>query len=87
MPVVFIPALLRSLAGGQRQATVSGATVSEVIDALDALYPGMRARLVEGDRLRPGLAVSIDDSFGKRGLSEPVPPDSEVHFFPAIAGG
>ena len=67
--------------------TVPGATVGELIDALDAKHPGMRDRLVDGDRLRKGLAASVDGVLGRRSLSQPVGENSEVQFFPAIAGG
>lgn len=87
MAVVWIPPLLRPLAKGEQQVTVPGTTVGELIAALDAKYPGMRERLVDGDRLRKGLAVSIDGVVGRRGLSQPVQENSEVQFFPAIAGG
>ena len=36
MAVVWIPALLRSLTGGDRTATVAGATLREVINNLDS---------------------------------------------------
>jgi len=61
--------------------------VSELIDALDARFPGMKARLCQEDKLRPGLAVVIDGQVARGSLTESVAADSEVHFIPAIAGG
>ena len=87
MPTVWIPALLRDLTGGQERLVVAGATVGEVIAALDALHPGVRARLCTDTGLRPGIAVAIDTHLARLGLAESVPPSSEVHFIPAIAGG
>ena len=87
MPVVWIPTLLRPLAGGQQQVTVEGATVGQVIAALDAAHPGMRDRICTGDRLRPGIAVAIDGTVSRLGLLQPVPEGSEVQILPAIAGG
>ena len=87
MPVVFIPKPLREMTGGAARVTVEGATVREVVEALDRLYPGIKPRLCRGDALAPGLHVSIDDVMTTRGLLAPVRPESEVHFLPAIGGG
>ncbi len=87
MAVAWVPAPLRDLTGGRDTVTVPGATVREVIDALDRLHPGVRERLCAGGELRPGIAVVVGTEVARLGLSQPVGPDSEVHFLPAIAGG
>ncbi len=87
MATVWIPALLRDLTGGQAQVEVAGQTVQQLVMALDARYPGIRARLCEGDTLLPGLAVKVDGRVGRLRLREPVGPQSEVHFLQAIEGG
>ncbi|MCS7222165.1 MAG: MoaD/ThiS family protein [Anaerolineae bacterium] len=87
MPVVWIPALLRELTGGQEQVVVPGETVRQVIESLEARFPGIRERLMEGDRLRPGLAVVVDDEVSRERLRHRLTETSEVHFVPAISGG
>ena len=87
MPRVFIPPLLRPLTEGRDIIDIAGQSVGELIDALDRQFPGLRARLVEGDRLKPGLSVGIGTKVSSRGLSSKVSPDDEVHFLPAIGGG
>jgi molybdopterin synthase sulfur carrier subunit len=87
MALVWIPPLLRDLTGGRETATVPGANVGQLIEALEQRFPGMRARLCPGGVLRPGLAVVVDGQLGRLGLLEAARPDSEVHFVPAIAGG
>ncbi len=87
MPTVWIPPLLRELTGGRESVSVPGQTVRQVIDALEATYPGLRARLCEGDRLRPSLAVVVDGAVSRRGLAHPLSEASEVHFVPAVSGG
>jgi sulfur-carrier protein len=87
MATVWIPALMRSLTDGQAQVEVEGENVRQIIEALDARYPGIAARLIDGNRLRPGLSVAVDGTVGNKGLREPVKPDSEVHFVPAMTGG
>lgn len=87
MATVWIPTLIQQLTGGLQQVAVEGATVGALIDALEAQFPGVRARLCQGDALSPGIAVSVDGVLSDNGLRTPVGPDSEVHFLPAIAGG
>ncbi len=87
MATVYIPSLVRDLTGGADPVTVSGGTVRELLDRLEASYPGMRARLCDGAQLRRGLAVVVDGLWSPLGLEQAVGPASEVHFVPAIAGG
>lgn len=87
MAVVWIPPPLRALAGGQETVTVAGATLRQVIEALDRQYPGFKDRVCEGDGLRPGIAVAVDTQVARLGLLQPVGESSEVHFLPALSGG
>lgn len=87
MPTVFIPSLLRNLTGGRDSVTVEGVTIREIIDSLETIYPGIRARLLDGPELRRGIAVAIGPQLANLGLAQPVPADAEVHFVPAISGG
>ena len=84
MALVWIPPLLRDLTGDRQSVTVPGGTVRQVIEALDREYPGVRERLCPLGVLRSGLAVIIDSQVARLGLLEPVGPESEVHFLPAI---
>jgi sulfur-carrier protein len=87
MPRVFIPPELRKLAGGAESVVVPGKTIREVIDNLDAAYPGIGRHLLDGEALRGGLTVVIDADVSPRGLLQKVDDASEVHFLPAIGGG
>lgn len=87
MARVFIPSMLRPIAGGREEIECDGATVADVIEALERACPGLRDRLIDGDRLRPNLSVAVDGVVGNMGLQEPVGPESEVHFVAAIRGG
>jgi sulfur-carrier protein len=87
MATVWIPSLLRDLTNGQETVQVSGANVREIIDALDRVYPGIKARLCDSNGLRRSLAVAVDAHVTRLGLLEPVAESSEVHFVPAISGG
>jgi molybdopterin synthase sulfur carrier subunit len=87
MARVWIPPLLRDLAGGRETVAVPGTRVSQLIDELERRYPGIKARLCDGDSLRPGMVVVVDTAVAVLGLLQPVGPDSEVHFLPAVGGG
>jgi molybdopterin converting factor small subunit len=87
MPTVWIPALMRNLTQGHTSVQVPGQTLHELIDALEAKHPGLRARLCDGDAIRPGISVIINSQISREGLSASVNESSEVHFVPAIAGG
>jgi molybdopterin synthase sulfur carrier subunit len=87
MALVFIPPQMRDLTGGVAQVEVAGASVREVITALDERFPGIRGRVCSGEELAPSLQVSIDHVMSTRGIRAKVGPKSEVHFLPAIGGG
>ena len=87
MATVFIPSLLRDLTGGITELEVPGATLREVIDALEQKYPGLRERLCDAERIRPNIAVVVDGRRSAQGLRTRLEQSSEVHFVPAISGG
>jgi molybdopterin synthase sulfur carrier subunit len=87
MAIVWIPPLMRDLTGGRERMRAPGEKVRELIDALDRECPGLKARLIEDETLRPGIVVTIDGVANRQGLRARVGPDSEVHFVPAIGGG
>ena len=86
MAVVWIPSLLRPLAGGASTVRAAGATLREVIDDLDRQHPGLRDRLIENGVIRPEFALAVG-SEGVSDLNAAVGDDTEVHILPAIAGG
>lgn len=86
MAVVWIPALLRPLAGGAETVRASGATLRDVIDDLDRQHPGLRDRILDGGAIRDEIALAIGSDQAVD-LSLPVGAEQEVHILPAIAGG
>ncbi len=87
MPTVWIPSLMQKLTHGQSQVQVEGSTIREVVNALEAAYPGFKERLCEDGRIRPALAVAVDGEISNEGMRRKVSAQSEVHFLPAISGG
>ncbi len=87
VPIVLVPSLLRPLTGGQRQVRVAGSTLAEVVDSLEAGYPGIKERICDGDRIQPSLSLAVDGEVTQIGLLQPVSADSEIQILPAISGG
>jgi molybdopterin synthase sulfur carrier subunit len=87
MATAWIPALLRDLTQAQSHVEAPGRTVGQVIDALEAAYPGLRDRLCDGDRLVTGIAVAVDGRIAPLGLLASVTDQSEIHFLPSVGGG
>ncbi|MSQ29558.1 MAG: MoaD/ThiS family protein [Dehalococcoidia bacterium] len=88
MPVVHIPAALRSLSGDRARVEVAGANLRQVFAALERECPGLTARIIDGDDLRSDMAVAIDGSIlDGGGLIQPVRADAEIYLVPPIGGG
>ena len=87
MATVLLPrSLLALFPGVERRHEVAGATVAEVLTALDATVPGMRDRLVEsGLRLRPHINVFVDGQ--PADLTSAVGSTATIHVIPAVSGG
>jgi molybdopterin converting factor small subunit len=87
---VRIPTTLRPLTAGAATVATEGATVSEVLNDLEARHPGMRARILdESGALHRYVNVFVDDE-DVRFLDGPgteVPVGSTVAIVPAVAGG
>jgi len=78
---------MQGLSEGESRVRVEGGNVRQIIDNLDAQYPGFKVRLVEDGRVKPNISVAIDGEITPLGLIEKVGEQSEVHFLPAISGG
>jgi molybdopterin synthase sulfur carrier subunit len=87
LPVVGIPSLLRDLTNGQKSLFVEGETVRQVIDNLERLYPGIKDRLCEADRLRSSISIVVDGHTSTLKLRHKLQESSEVHFVISISGG
>jgi molybdopterin converting factor small subunit len=87
MAKVHIPAAMRALTGGAAEVEVAGQTLGEAIANLEAAYPGLQSRLIEGDRLRPGLAAFVNGIQIPRRLHTRIAADAEIYFAPALSGG
>lgn len=89
MPTVaFTRALDRFLAAPS--ATVEGATLGEVLDAVFASQPGVRGYVLDDQgALRRHVAVYVNGlpAVDRMRLSDPVGPRDEIYVFQALSGG
>ena len=79
--VIINREMARQYTDGQTDIEVTSNNIRAVIRELDARFPGV------GQVLRTDMAVAIDGEIYQHVLLEPVGPDSEVAFIPAIEGG
>lgn len=84
---VVLPApLLALFPGAARELALPAGTVSDLLDALDARWPGMRDRLCDSSpRIRRHINIWVD---GERAtLATRLAPGTEVLVMTAISGG
>jgi molybdopterin converting factor small subunit len=87
---VRIPTILRTYTGGAAEVSVEGASLAAVVDALEASYPGLRARVLdESGKLRRFVNVYVNDDDVRfaEGLATETKDGSTVSIIPAVAGG
>ena len=87
MAELHLPSTLPPLFPGlPRQLALDGGTVGEVLDELDARWPGLRDRLCEpGPALRHHIHVYVDRERAQ--LDTALEPRSRVDVIAAISGG
>lgn len=73
-----------------RPLEVEASTAGEVVQALEAIAPGIGFYICdERGRLRTHVNIFIDKQMvrDRRGLSDAVPPGGQVHIMQALSGG
>ena len=87
---VRIPTPLRKVTNGEDKASVEGNTMSEVVEALENKFPGLKDRICESTgELRSFVNVYIngEDIRFVDGMSSSVASGDEISIVPAVAGG
>ena len=90
MNQVKIPTQLRSLTGDAPEVEAQGGTVSEIVDDLEARYPGLKERLMDDSgKLRRFVNVYVNDEDVRflDGIGTEVPDGAKLSIIPAVAGG
>jgi molybdopterin synthase sulfur carrier subunit len=88
--LVYLPHQLRAQVKGRRSIQASGNTVRELIDSLDAQFPGLRFNFCyETGDLRQFVRVYVDgeDVHYLQELDTPLTDSSTVHILHSVAGG
>jgi len=84
---IHIPSALRAYTKQQSEVEVEGATLGEVLSALDERYPGFRFRIVtEQDRIRPHIRIFVNDEQAQE-LRTPLNRETRVYIVCALSGG
>ena len=71
----------RSFTGGEAVVQANGATVGQIIDDLEANYPGL------GMALRAGSSVGIDGEIHAEPEYVRVTDETEIYFLAPVVGG
>lgn len=93
MPITFhIPCYLRAFTEERSQVEINttAATLGEALEALWALYPGVRDRVVtELGQVRQHVNVFVGNESVRYtgGLATPLADGAEVFIIPAVSGG
>jgi molybdopterin synthase sulfur carrier subunit len=84
--VVRLRAPLSELAGGRRELELEGATVAEVLRALEREHPDVKGWILdERGAIREHINVFVNKEYGREETA--LGPDDRVHILPAISGG
>lgn len=87
---VLIPTPLRRFTNGEARVTGEGATIAELLDNVDAAYPGLVERVREDDgQIRRFVNIFVNGSNIREmdGADTKLQPGDEVGIIPAMAGG
>jgi len=87
---VRIPTILRTYTNGESQVSAEGGTLSEVIDNLDASYPGIKGRILDEQgaiRRFVNVYVGNDDVRFIDGVDTQTAEGAQISVIPAVAGG
>ncbi len=84
---VYLPSALRSYTAQKSEVDAQGATLAEVLSALDQRYPGLRFRIItEQDTIRQHIRIFVNEDQAPN-LTAPLRPDDQVHIICALSGG
>ncbi|EAU54753.1 ubiquitin-like small modifier protein 1 [Mariprofundus ferrooxydans] len=87
---VRIPTPLRKLTGGADEVAVEAANIGELIENIEAAYPGLKERLCDdAGEIRRFVNVYVNDEDVRflDGRTTVLKDGDEVSIVPAIAGG
>ena len=87
---VRIPSLLRGVVGGAKSLQASGGTVRQVLDDIEARFPGFKERVIDQNgSVKQFVTIFIngEDVRFMQDLDTPVKDGDQLSILPAVAGG
>lgn len=90
MPTVNFTQALKRFYPGLKPMEVSGSTVAEIVEGINASFPGIKDYLVdEQGRLRQHVNIFVGEKLirDKTGLTDTVELKDEVYIMQALSGG
>jgi molybdopterin converting factor small subunit len=89
MPTIRIPGALRAFTASASDVAVDATTVRDALAALDRKHPGIAAKLLDGNAVKPHVRIYVgpEDIGELSGLDTAVGDRDEISIIPAIAGG
>lgn len=89
MATIRLAPVLRSSAGGSKQVSAQGATLSEVLSDLYQRYPSLKEQIQPEQELSRFINVYVNDQDIRylQGLETSVGPNDTIILLPAMAGG
>jgi molybdopterin converting factor small subunit len=85
-----IPTILQAYTAGQGIVTIDADNLTDLLDGLEASYPGIKGRLIDDTgALRRFVNVYVDDDDVRflDGLATRIRDRAAVSIIPAVAGG
>lgn len=84
---VHIPSALQSYTARRSEVQAEGASLADLLIALDRRYPGIRFRIItEQDTIRPHIRVFVNDE-QVQDLTAPLQQEDSIHIVCALSGG
>jgi molybdopterin converting factor small subunit len=84
---VYIPTALRSYTAQKGEVDAQGATLAEILSALDRRYPGLRFRIItEQGTIRQHIRIFVNEEQVPN-LTVPLRPDDQIYIICALSGG
>lgn len=87
---VLIPTPLRTYTGGAAKVQGAGSSIADVLESLNANFPGLKDRICEADgEIRRFVNVFVNGENVRKlsGAATPVKSGDEIGIIPAMAGG
>ncbi|MCB0154893.1 MAG: MoaD family protein [Anaerolineae bacterium] len=90
MTTIRIPSPLRRYTNGQSKVESNGATIGELIENLEAQFPGIKTKLCdESSQIKRYVNVFVNEEEIRtlQGIETSITDRDEVSIVPAMAGG